>query len=227
VLVNHDYENHVQIPRRLAGASELYAEVVTEVAASTSTPKKARTRETIRQAAIELFAERGFDRVTVSEITARAGVARSTFFRYFPDKSDVMFEDDSASHLLLAKAVAGAARSSPPMGGSLGAALRVARSAVLVLADSKAIQALNYPMREQLIAETPQLQVCGLVKERGYTDALMEALIDHGADPLIGRQAAHVATACYDAGYTESFHAPHLLPGAVDRAFARLMDIHI
>jgi AcrR family transcriptional regulator len=172
-----------------------------------------------------LFAEHAFDGVTVADITARAGVARSTFFRYFPDKAAVLFEDDSASHLLLAKAVAGAARARVPLGDSLADALRAARSAMLVLADSKAIQAVRYPMREQLIADTPQLQACSLVKEREYTDAMVTALIDQGAAPLTARQAAHIATACYDTGYTETFDTPESLPAAVDRAFERLMGL--
>jgi hypothetical protein len=90
--------------------------------------------------------------------------ARSTFFRYFPDKPDVLFEDDEASYLLMAKAVADAARvSEQPLGDSFPAAMRVARAAVL--ADSKAIQAVRYPVREQLIAENPQLQICSLARE--------------------------------------------------------------
>jgi AcrR family transcriptional regulator len=187
--------------------------------------KRQRTRERISREAMALFAERGFDAVTVTDITAAAGVARSTFFRYFPDKANVLFEDDSASHLLLAKAVAGAARTKAPLGDSLPEALRAAHSACLVLADSKAIQALRFPVREQLIAETPQLQACSLVKERGYTDAIEAALIEQGSEPLIARQAARIATACYDAGYTETFKTPELLPSAVDRAFKRLLSV--
>jgi AcrR family transcriptional regulator len=187
--------------------------------------KQERTREAIRHAAMTLFAERGFDAVTVADITAQSGVARSTFFRYFPDKADVLFEDDSASHLLVAKAVAGAARARAPLGDSLADALRALHSALLVLADSKAIQAVRYPMREQLIAETPQLQACSLVKEREYTDAMEAALIGQGGTPLTARLAAHIATACYDAGYIETFSTPELLPAAVDRAFERLMTL--
>lgn len=187
--------------------------------------RRAQTREAIQDAAMTLFADRGFDAVTVTDITKHAGVARSTFFRYFPDKADVLFEDDSASHLLLAKAVAGAARAAGPLGDSLEATLRVAWAALLVLADSKAIQAVHYPIREQLIAETPQLQICSLAKERGYIDALEAALADHGASPLTARQAAHVAAACYHTGYTETFSAPELLPVAVDRAFDNLFSL--
>ncbi|WP_431953337.1 TetR family transcriptional regulator [Actinacidiphila sp. bgisy167] len=198
---------------------------MTEVTQPERGSKRQRTRERIVQAAATLFAERGFDDVTVAEITSAAGVARSTFFRYFPDKANVLFADDDASHVLLAKAVAGAARTRAPLGNSLIEALRAAHSACLVLADSKAIQALRFPMREQLIAETPQLQACSLVKEREYTDALEAALIEQGAEPLIALQAAHISTACYNAGYTEAFKTPDLLASAVDRAFKRLLNV--
>jgi hypothetical protein len=103
--------------------------------------------------------------------------------------------------------------------------MRVARAALLVLADSKAIQAVRYPMREQLIAQTPELQICSLAKERGYIDALEAALIDYGASPLTARQAAHVGAACYDTGYTEAFNTPELLPAAVEKAFDNLYKL--
>ena len=47
--------------------------------------------ERLRHAALELYLERGFDDVTVSEITERAGLTRRTFFRYFADKREVLF----------------------------------------------------------------------------------------------------------------------------------------
>ncbi len=54
--------------------------------------KKARTRRQIYEAAMELFADDGFDGVTISSICDRADVGRGTFFLHFPTKSALLFE---------------------------------------------------------------------------------------------------------------------------------------
>ena len=48
-------------------------------------------QERLCRAALDLYLERGFDDVTVAEITERAGLTRRTFFRYFTDKREVLF----------------------------------------------------------------------------------------------------------------------------------------
>lgn len=52
-----------------------------------------RTNDLIQEKAIALFAERGFDDVTVDEIAAAAGVSHMTFFRHFPTKESVVVSD--------------------------------------------------------------------------------------------------------------------------------------
>ncbi|HEY3953315.1 MAG TPA: TetR family transcriptional regulator [Streptosporangiaceae bacterium] len=56
--------------------------------------KKARTRAVIREQALRLFSEQGYQATTVEQIAEAAEVSPSTFFRYFPTKEDVVLQDD-------------------------------------------------------------------------------------------------------------------------------------
>ncbi|MFD9126263.1 TetR/AcrR family transcriptional regulator [Kitasatospora sp. NPDC059571] len=63
--------------------------------------KKQQTRTAIADIATGLFAEHGFDRVTVAEVARAAGVAVNTVFNYFPAKEDLFFDrqDEVTGHL--------------------------------------------------------------------------------------------------------------------------------
>ncbi|MGW5640996.1 TetR/AcrR family transcriptional regulator, partial [Streptomyces sp. NPDC003832] len=52
--------------------------------------KKERTRDAIGDAAVSLFLEHGFDRVSVNDIAAAAEISKPTLFRYFPTKEDLV-----------------------------------------------------------------------------------------------------------------------------------------
>jgi len=56
--------------------------------------KKARTRAAIREHALRLFRDQGYEATTVEQIAEAAEVSPSTFFRYFPTKEDVVLQDD-------------------------------------------------------------------------------------------------------------------------------------
>jgi AcrR family transcriptional regulator len=59
-------------------------------------------------AAIELFAEQGYEATTVAEIAERAGLTKRTFFRYFSDKREVLFSGSQELQRLWLEGVSGA-----------------------------------------------------------------------------------------------------------------------
>ena len=62
--------------------------------------KKARTRAAIREHALRLFREYGYQRTTVEKIAEAAEVSPSTFFRYFPTKEDIVLQDDMDTRMI-------------------------------------------------------------------------------------------------------------------------------
>ncbi|XMA36586.1 TetR family transcriptional regulator [Streptomyces albogriseolus] len=52
--------------------------------------KKQRTHDAIADAAVSLFLEHGFDRVSVNDIAVAADISKPTLFRYFPTKEDLV-----------------------------------------------------------------------------------------------------------------------------------------
>ena len=72
----------------------------------------------LRLAALELFAQNGFDQTTAAQIAARAGVTERTFFRHFPDKREVLFDGQD----MLGAALSTAITEAPAMVAAKGCA---------------------------------------------------------------------------------------------------------
>src|ERR687888_2187364 len=72
--------------------------------------KKERTRQTIAETARRLFAERGFEAVTVAEVARAADVSEGTVFNYFPSKEDLFYSQMESFEAALIEAV----RNRPP-----------------------------------------------------------------------------------------------------------------
>jgi AcrR family transcriptional regulator len=66
---------------------------------------KQRTRAAISAAATRLFAERGFDQVTIAQVAETAGVAKMTVANYFPRKEDLVFDQADAVISQLARTI--------------------------------------------------------------------------------------------------------------------------
>jgi AcrR family transcriptional regulator len=179
--------------------------------------KRERARGAIVAAAYELFAERGFDQVTVADIAERAEVGRTTFFRYFGDKQEVIFARADTF-------LADAPPVETPIGDDLAAALAVVRTLVRAYIDRVTEPHDQYRRHIQLVASHPELSARSLVKQRAYAEATAGWLVEHGATPETAVLAAEIGLACFVAGGTAAGNDPATLATHVDAAFDRLNE---
>ena len=130
--------------------------------------KKQRTRELLAETARRLFAERGFERVTVAEIAREAEVSEQTVFNYFPTKEDLVYWRLGTFEEELLAAV----RDRPPGEPVLAAFGR------FVLTQRGLLGRTDPEAREHLVALTQMIMGSPalLARERqifaGYTDSL-------------------------------------------------------
>ena len=68
----------------------------------------------LQQAALTLFAKQGFESTTVAEIAEQAGLTKRTFFRYFADKREVLFQGADELKQLFVTEVADASLQAEP-----------------------------------------------------------------------------------------------------------------
>jgi AcrR family transcriptional regulator len=165
--------------------------------------KKERTRRLIADTAWRLFADRGFEQVTVAEVARQAEVAVATVFNYFPTKEDLFFFRLDAFGAYLVDAVATRAAGEPVLvafrrhllgsGGLLAQveagdlqALERLRTVSRVIADSPALQVRE----QQAFARTADALAARLAAETGApADDLRPQA---AANALIGVQRALV-----------------------------------
>ena len=76
--------------------------------------KKRQTRAALEQAALRLFAEKGYDQTTVEDIADAADVAVRTFFRYFQSKQHILFGDFAHQIAARLAGMLAASRETPP-----------------------------------------------------------------------------------------------------------------
>jgi AcrR family transcriptional regulator len=130
--------------------------------------RKRRTAEAVVAAALELFAERGFERTTIEQIAAAADISRRTFFRYFADKEELFFAEDERL-LEVVEATLDAAPAGEPV-------LELARRATRALAAHSVADPQRRLARERLIAVAPALQARRLAKNLRWEQAIAARL---------------------------------------------------
>lgn len=146
-------------------------------------------RERLREAALALYAEQGYDTTTTAQIAARAGVTERTYFRHFTDKREVLFDGEAELRDVLCEAVAAAAADLPP--------LPVLQSAFLAAVPLFVAGRPIAERRQAVIAVTPALQERALAKTAALAAALADALTARGVTAPTAALAAQVALAAF------------------------------
>ena len=175
-------------------------------------------RRRLRQAALDLYRERGFDRTTTAEIAARAGVTERTFFRHFPDKREVLFDGETALREVLIDAVAEAPEGLAP----LDILQRVFRTAGRRLEENRAVTEPRF----RVIAATPALRERDLAKHASLVDAGVEALGRRGVDERLAGLATRAGWAAFDRAARDWVDDPsRSLSAHLDLAFGDLRGL--
>jgi AcrR family transcriptional regulator len=150
--------------------------------------------ERLALAALELFAQRGYENTTVIDIAQRAGLTKSTFFRHFQDKREVLFGDDTMTGLL-AGAIAAAPATATPL------------EAVAHALDAAGREAFTPARREfsarrrAVIAANPELQEREALKGLGLTASMTDALKRRGIPDLTSYVAAELGALALKIAY--------------------------
>lgn len=185
--------------------------------------KQRRARARIVEAADELFTAHGFDAVSVNDIAERAEVGRTTFFRYFGDKQEVVFaREQELLDLIAAEHVTG------PASGSQTAteALRALEPVFLRLCERMTADPDDFQRHTDLIGTHVELQGRSAAKMRVVALRLGALLVAEGWTERTASLAAEIALACYWTAY-ETSAGPSELVDATRDAFRRALELGV
>ncbi|MGH3262561.1 MAG: TetR/AcrR family transcriptional regulator [Trebonia sp.] len=183
--------------------------------------KRRRARERIVQAADELFSAHGYDKVSVSDIAERAEVGRTTFFRHFGDKPEVVFAKQQELLDAITAAQDDDAGASPQTATE---ALEQLRPIVLDLCGQVTTDPDGYRRHYALLAQHAELRGRDALKTQQVADALNDLLVHRGCEPVIARLAAELALACLQTPVRLA-DDPETLQNEVSKTFDRALAL--
>jgi len=161
--------------------------------------KQRAARGRIIDAADVLFAERGFDSVSVTDIAERAEVGRTTFFRHFKDKTEVVFAKEQMMFDAITDATT--AKWTPAQSvDSLAGALSALEPLVIRLCEQATADLDVYQRHTMLLDAHEELRAREALKHQYIAKELAAVLLAHGAPPHLATMAAQLALACYSSG---------------------------
>ena len=152
-------------------------------------------------AAVDLFTEQGYDATTVAQIAERAGVTKSTFFRHFPDKRELLVAGQETLSHLLAEGITDA----PPDAGPLTAVAAGLERA------SSAMGPMNHeiaPRIKAAVAASTELQERDALKSVSLAAAMTQALLARGVPGPTAALASELGVLAFKRAFAEWSESP-------------------
>jgi AcrR family transcriptional regulator len=154
------------------------------------------TTQRLVVAAVDLFTEQGYDATTVAQIAERAGVTKSTFFRHFSDKRELLVAGQETLSRLLAEGITEAPANASPL-EAVAAGLERASTAM-----GPANRELG-PRLKAAVAASTELQERDALKSVGLAAAMTAALIARGVPDPTAHLAAELGVLAFKRGYAQ------------------------
>lgn len=155
-------------------------------------------------AALELFEEQGYERTSVQDITERAGLTKSSFFRHFPDKREVLFGGEAMTAALV-DGIASAPGDDPWDALSYAFARLGASFMTAERHDFLA-------RRAAVITQTPELREREALKELRIVAATVDALKGRKVPDPSARVLTELAAVAFTIAYERWLEAPSATP---------------
>jgi AcrR family transcriptional regulator len=176
-------------------------------------------RERLETAALNLFAENGYEETTVAQIADRAGLNRATFFRHFADKREVLFGGED----VLAELFADGIRTASP-DATLTECLQAAFAAAEVAMTPQ--QRARAAQRVRVVMANTEVQERGLLKHARIARSISAALRERGTDELTARLGAEVGMLAFSVAVERWLGSDENEPFPVHAA-AALSDLRV
>ena len=146
-------------------------------------------------AALSLFAEQGFDDTTVAQIAERAELTRSTFFRHFGDKREILTAGQEALSRLLAEGIDAAPADATPM-AAVAAGLERASG------EMTAFNRELSPLLHAAIEANQELQQRNALKSIGMAAVMVDALKRRNVAGPTAQVAAELGVLAFKVGFS-------------------------
>lgn len=151
-------------------------------------------RERLVLAAVDLFSDQGYDETTVTQIAERAGVTKSTFFRHFPDKRELLVAGQETLSRLLADGITEAPVDSTPLAA-------VAAGLERASAEMGPVNRELGPRLRVAVAASAELQERDALKSVGMAAAMTDALVARGVADAPARLASEMGVLAFKRGF--------------------------